>query len=101
MITPKKISEDEWLAQYKPLVNPVDAGCGFDFGDGCTLVETYGDHLAYLKTIPDDRIWTAVESDDEEDERPVIVSGMHFVNRLGYFVTENPWNEEIEVKLDI
>lgn len=92
----REISEDQWLAEFKPVPNPVDATCGYDYGDGCCLVETYGEHLDYLKGIPANRIWTVMDNDDGD---PCISSGMTFVNRLGYIVTEQPWTEDVYVDL--
>ena len=31
----------------------------------------------------------------------VIVSGFHYVNRIGFMITEVPYDEETEVKLDL
>jgi len=96
MITPEIIPVDDWVERFRPLVNPVDATCGYDFGDGCTLVETYADHLTYLATIPEERIWTVVENDGTF----TIVSGRALVNRIGHVVTEVPWTNDVEVPLE-
>lgn len=95
---PKFMTEDDWITQFNPLPNPVDTSCGYDFGDGCTLVETYGQHAGYLGTIPPERIWTVLDSEGG-DEAQVIVSGLVFINRLGHIVTQHPWTEPIEVPL--
>ncbi|MFZ3481966.1 hypothetical protein [Sphingomonas sp. 3-13AW] len=58
-IAPETLDEDTWSERYKPLINPVDPSHGFDFGDGCTLVPAYGDHLAYLATIPPESTTTS------------------------------------------
>lgn len=92
-----KISEDKWIEAYKPLVNPVDASFGYDFGDGCTLVETYGDHITYLESIDENRIWTVIEDDNGNQ---IIVSGKMRLNRIGFIVTEHPWDEYTEVPID-
>jgi len=95
-IVPEILKIDAWIDRYKPLANPVDPHCGYDFGDGCTLIETYGDHLAYLATIPDERIWTIVENDEVFS----VVSGRCHVNRVGHVVTTEPWDHDVEVPLD-
>lgn len=92
-----EMTEDKWIETFKPLPNPVDNGCGYDFGQGCTLVETYSPHTEYLDTIEANRIWTVVEGDEGHQ---YIMSGKSFVNRIGYIVTENPWEEDISVDLD-
>jgi hypothetical protein len=93
----REITENQWLAEFKPLPNPIDASCGYDYGAGCCLVETFGKHLDYLRSIPENRIWTVMDNDDGN---PCISSGMSFVNRLGYIVTENPFTEDVYVNLD-
>ena len=39
-------------------------------------------------------LWTIVEAD--ADGNLYAVSGWHYVNRIGYLVTEEVWTEEIE-----
>ncbi|WP_026820029.1 hypothetical protein [Arthrobacter castelli] len=42
---------------------------------------------------PDSKqVWTMVEADDNL----YIISGWHYVNNIGYMVTEEPWDEETE-----
>jgi hypothetical protein len=38
-------------------------------------------------------VWTMVEGDDESW---VIVAGLHYVNRIYYILTEQPWTAEEE-----
>jgi hypothetical protein len=61
---------------------------------GC-MYETYGEEYEYLKKQPNKRIWTII---DEEDELYVI-AGLHFVNRMGYLVTDEEWVDENETYL--
>ena len=40
------------------------------------------------------RLWTLIEGDNGE---LFISSGFHFVNRLEHFITEIPYDEELEI----
>lgn len=86
--------EDTWAKLLKPIPNPYTPGMGFDYGNGSCLM-----HFVDLKTYreqhnPDeDCLWTIVESegweDDDEETYLYISHGIHYVNALGYMVTEN------------
>jgi hypothetical protein len=71
------ITWDEWEDKYLP-----------------TTPLAYGD----LSEIDDDLdyhyIWTMV---DGEGRYANLLNGIHIVNRLGYFVTEKPWEEDVFV----
>lgn len=62
------------------------------------MYETYGEELDYINSFFKDRnlflhqrqIWTIVEAGDEL----VIQAGYWLVNRMGYIVTEVPWETE-------
>lgn len=71
------ITWDEWEATYKPTTD-------FEYGD---LSEIDGD-------VDQHHIWTVVDGDGIYMN---IVSGIHIINRLGYFVTEVPWEDDVFV----
>jgi hypothetical protein len=109
-MTIKQILEDEFYEKYKPLQNHLDPNAGWS-GE---LYETFGDEINYCFELAkrENRVWTIVECDDvdyepedDEDEEPkccmYIISGFHYVNRIGFMVTEVPYDEETEVKLDL
>ena len=61
------------------------------------MFETYGEDIAFIATQSDDNIWTWIDG----DEGTWIVNGFHIVNRIGYFVTENPCTQDLlEVQVD-
>ena len=114
--TIKQITEDEFHEIYRPIKNFIDSDASWD-GE---LWETFGEELTYCFELAkkENRVWTILECDDieydpddsdavEEDEENypkacmVIVSGFHLVNRMGFMVTEVPYTEETEVKLDL
>lgn len=52
------------------------------------MFETFGPELDFVKTQPENTIWTLL---DDDDGNPVIIQGFHFVNRIGYYITKIPW----------
>ena len=77
------VPEDQFVSVYQPLVNHLDTSASFDWGDGRgTLFETFGDELTFVRSQAREKIWTLLTVDDVF----TIVSGFHFVNRLGYFI---------------
>jgi hypothetical protein len=75
---------DEWTVAYKPIKNTLDDNAGY----GGTMYETYGHELAFVRLhIEKNTVWTLFDSDNG----PMIGAGYHLVNRIGYFITEDPW----------
>jgi len=86
--------EDElnaWDEKYKPISNHIDKGND--------KFETYGEELEFVRTINStepNRVWTLIEGDSG---KLWIVNGYHFVNRLNYFITKNPYEKEEYVEI--
>lgn len=82
----KFYTQDAWVDIFKPIVNPNN-----DW-DGCSYsaFETYGEDYEFVKAQDNNKIWTEVDG----DEGTYIVAGWHFVNRIQYYITENPWEDE-------
>jgi len=78
----------QWTEKYKPVANHITDGAAFG-----TMFETDGDEVAFVKTHDVKNIWTWV---DDGEGGSGISAGWHFINRLGYFVTEEPWTDENE-----
>jgi hypothetical protein len=86
------LTEDQWIADYRPLPAP-RPGSGFDYGDGCTLIDgTQPMDIAHLEQAGNNRVWTVVD----DGENTAIVPGQAHVNRLGYIVTQNPWDDTVD-----
>ncbi|CAB4121830.1 hypothetical protein UFOVP26_33 [uncultured Caudovirales phage] len=75
-----------WEEKYKPIKNHLDDNASFDG----IMFETYGEELAFVKAQAPDTIWTY----GEEDDKFYIQAGWHYVNRLGYFITEVPFEDD-------
>ncbi len=110
--TIENVTEDEFYTKFKRIKNHFDSNAGFD---GC-MFETYGKELDYVfEMSKQNRVITIIESDEERvrtfisDIGVVITepipnfyyaSGFYFVNRMGYFVLDIPYQYEFEVKFD-
>ena len=60
------------------------------------MFETYGDELDFVEDHDPSNIWTLIE----EDGVLSLSSGKLMVNRIGYFVTEIPYDGNINIVLD-
>lgn len=83
---------EEWFEKYKPIRNPFSENAG---GWNGTMFETYGKEMDFVRAMPRENVWTWVDGDDGKD---YIVSGFHFVNRIGYFVCGIAEDRMVEVK---
>jgi hypothetical protein len=72
---------DAWEAKYKPVTNHFD---------GTDKFETYGEELEFVRAQDPRCIWTLVDGDDGN---LYIVDGYHLVNRINYFITEVPFED--------
>ena len=99
--------EDFW--NHSPLVNHfriTETSHSFHIGEAFRgqsrtdlndhMFETYGDELDFVEDHDSSNIWTLVE----EDGVLSLSSGKVSVNRIGYFVTEMPCYENINIVLD-
>jgi len=78
---------DEWVAKFKPQDNHFN-------GQG-KMYETYGEEYEYVKSIHPNFVWTYVDGDMSS----LIIAGHHWVNRIGYYITENPWSDDMDACL--
>jgi hypothetical protein len=73
----------------KPILNPYDDNASLDG----VMFETYGEELQYVlftNLVRPKHVWTYCE----EDEILFLAQGFHRVNRLGYVITELPYDGE-------
>ena len=85
---------DEWCATYKPIKNHIDKDSSFN-GE---MFETYGDEVAFIKEQDNSYIWTYGDGDDGGS---YIWNGWHFVNRIGYFITEVPCPIDTTIQIKV
>jgi hypothetical protein len=94
-----EITEDEFDEQYPLLTNHLNRNASWAFGDGngC-LFETYGEELAFVREQDPQTIWTFVDGDDGDC---YVISGYHFVNRIGYLISTVPVPEGMDIEVRI
>lgn len=96
-----EITEDQFDEQYPLVENHINPSAGWVYGEGkgC-LFETYGEEFAYVRRFDPLRVWTLVDGDDGD---MYLISGLHFVNRVGYLLSRDPVPEgaTIQVRLDM
>ena len=98
-MTPLEITEDEFDTRYPLVINHLNPNASWAFGDGpgC-LFETYGQELAFVRSQDPRTIWTLVDGDDGNQ---YLLSGFHFVNRIGYLVSTVPFPEDADILVPI
>jgi hypothetical protein len=85
---------DAWTEKYLPIQNHLVTEAPWNG----TMFETYGEEYAYVAAQPPQNVWTWMDGDTGS----WIVNGLFFVNRIGYFITENPCELDIvEIQTDI
>ena len=88
----------DWCNQYKPIRNTVSSMPSFG---GC-MFETYGAEYDAVKkawAANPACVWSYIDGDNGGT---YIVNGLHFANRIGYFITQLPFDDsaadcEIEI----
>ena len=80
---------EQWIETYKPIQNHIVEHGAMDG----TMFETYGDDASFVgENIDRKTVWTWI--DDNDGEPDYIVSGCWRINRLGYFITQVPYDGE-------
>lgn len=59
------------------------------------MYETYGEEVEYVQNHDPNFVWTLVTGDMSD----LIVAGYAYVNRLGYYITEIPWEDDMDCVL--
>lgn len=91
-----RLDWDDFLTKFKPVLNPYDDNASWDG----FLLETYGIEYEYVKAtynINPQRVWTIIDGDEGP---PILISGWHYVNRLGYIVTAIEFDPKFEYIVD-
>ena len=86
------LHEDAFYEFFRPYRHPLSH---HDIWGGIGL-ETFGEDLELVKSLPAEYLWTAVDGDGDQ----WILPGIHTVNRICYLITETPHNwREIEFRI--
>jgi hypothetical protein len=95
-----EITEDEFDERFLLVSNHLNPNAGWscsDSGAGC-LFETFGSELAFVRQQDPRTIWTLI---DGEDGDLYLVSGYHFVNRIGYLVSSTMVPDGVFIEVHI
>jgi hypothetical protein len=84
---------DAWFNKFKPVKNHLDKYASNEYPS--YMFETYGAEQEYVKSVDPKYIWTYVDGDMSS----LLVAGYHYINRIGYYVTEVPWEDDMDVCL--
>jgi hypothetical protein len=90
----KRIPYDEWWETYKPIKNEHSIDSDYS---GITAFETYGEELEFVRSQPENTIWTEMDG----DQGVSIVSGYHLINRIQYYITEVPYDPEYMYEIPV
>lgn len=83
-------SEDEFDAKYHG-----DPAFNWDRQPGQEgHMETYSPHVDRVWEARINHVWTVMDSDSFDGQ--IIVAGRHHVNRVMYFISLEPWEDEDE-----
>ena len=74
---------EAWEQTFKPMPNSIR-------NNGDLQYETYGEEMEYIRLQDVNHIWTEVDG----DSGTYIVAGYHYVNRIQYYITNRPWEDE-------
>ena len=79
-MTHHRITEDHFFEQFKPVANTV---VPHESWRGC-LFDTTPAEMRHVQAADPLKVWTLCDCDGEL----LIQDGLHYVNRMGYFITE-------------
>lgn len=80
------ITHTEWVETYRPTKNQLVPNAPFEG----SMFETFGKELAHVQSQPKNQVWTVLDVDGDL----IISDGFHFVNRMGYIITEVPYTND-------
>ena len=81
---------DAWVEKFKPVRNHLNKYASPE--NEVLMFETYDAEYEFVKEQDPKYVWTWVDG----DMCSLLVAGPHFVNRLGYYVTTVPWDDEYD-----
>ena len=87
--------EDWFIETFNPQQNHLDDNASFNGW----MYETYGDEIEYVFDLSkkSNRVWTIIEGDYDT---LFYASGFHYVNRLGFIVTEKEYDRVMDIQIN-
>ena len=89
------LSLEGWMHHFRPMTNHLNKNIRDGF-DG-KMFKTHGEEYEYVVAIGQkepNRIWTYIDS---EDGTKPILNRLSLSNQIGYFITENLYDESLEI----
>lgn len=93
----KRMSDEKWFKKFKPIKNHL---CNDASWDGY-MFETYGEELQFVLDRANGltgsayTVWTWIDG----DTKSLICEGYHLVNRIGYLITEVPYDPALNYEI--
>lgn len=84
---------EEFEAQFKPIKNPFGEDAALDG----FMFETYEPEATLVKAADPMKVWTHIDGDNN---CTLITEGWHYVNRIGYVLTEVPFDPNCTYEID-
>ena len=93
------LTEEAFDLNYSLRPNHLNPNASWVYGEGpgC-LFETYGEELEFVRSQDPRTVWTVL---DGEDGNQFVVSGYHFVNRIGYLISTTPVPDDQSIEVTI
>lgn len=99
MTTLITLSEDQFESRFPLIRNHLNPTACWDAGDGYgCLFDTTGPELDFIQQSNPLTVWTVV---DGEDGDLYVISGCHFVNRIGYLVSATAVDAGVQIEAPI
>lgn len=94
-----ELTEDEFDERFPLVPNHINPSAGWAVGEGggC-LFETYGKEFAFIRRQDPLKVWTLIDGDDGD---MYLVSGPHFVNRVGYLLSTIAVPEDVTIQVHL
>src|ERR1700722_6530220 len=94
-----ELTEDEFDERYVLVENHINPSASWVYGEGrgC-LFETYGEEFALVRRYDPRKVWTLVDGDDGD---MYVISGLHYVNRVGYLLSRDPVPDDVTVQVHL
>lgn len=94
-----ELTEDEFDDRYPLVPNHINLSAGWAIGEagGC-LFETFGEEFAFVRRQDPRKVWTLVDGDGGD---MYVISGLHFVNRVGYLLSTIPIPENATIQVHL
>ena len=81
---------DAWAKKFKPIQNKF-----YPNEPETKMFETYGEEVEFVNNYDHRYVWTNLTGEMSD----LVCAGYHYVNRIGYYITEVPWDNEDDYAL--